>query len=155
MKYKVYDTILKRIGEVTDIEWLHEGIVRTIMYDHNFDFDDGYNVLIGGEDGILLQFTGLIDKNNTELYENDIVVDNVGRVWVIYYRANLATFVFLYRGQSNSWQTYMQFNKEQKPLIKIGTFVENPQIITKWIEFVKSNKGEVWELVDKFLSTEN
>ena len=76
-----------------------------------------------------MQFTGLKDRHGIEIYEGDILKDNVGRIWVISYRENLATFIFLYRGKKDSWQSYMQFIKSQKPLEIIGNIYENPELL--------------------------
>ena len=66
------------------------------------------------------QYTGLQDKNRKDIYEGDKIKDNVGRMWSISYRDNLATFIFNWNGRKDSWQNYMQFISEQKPFEIIG-----------------------------------
>ena len=126
MKYKVYDIQTEKMYKVVSIDFYVGHIIAT-------ESDPVFHIIElpydSSDFSILMPRTGLVDNNNTELYETDVIVDNVGRVWSIYYRENLAMFVFLYRGQKKSWQNYMQFNKPQKPLYKIGNLLENPKII--------------------------
>lgn len=76
-----------------------------------------------------LEFIGLKDKNRKEIYESDILIDNVGRVWEVRYNEIGAVFTFHFRG-GDTWQTFLRFNIAQKPLEIIGNIHQDKHLIS-------------------------
>ena len=48
--------------------------VRTLQWDQSMKFPEGY-------DDPIMQFTGLLDRNGTELYHHDLGRDKRGNLW--------------------------------------------------------------------------
>lgn len=78
---------------------------------------------------ILLQFTGLLDKNGKEIYEGDIVriSKRVKMPQIVGYIEDEACFGFVY----DSGEPMRNINPSEIPLLEvIGNLYENPELLT-------------------------
>lgn len=90
------------------------------------------------QDYILLQFTGLKDKDNVEIYEGDIVKSNIikNRWWQIVYRTDSEFVGFLpYEMQFLDDKVYSPLSHfvNWKELVVVGNIYENPELMASGI----------------------
>jgi len=111
IKFRIWSDKKMDYSPVTYTEWLND----------NFEFD-GYNE---GEEPVVMQFTGLKDKNGKEIYEGDIVkrwINSRGLIYPSMYKKNIITIEF----KNSSW------NIKPKLLDRleiIGNIYENKELL--------------------------
>lgn len=94
IKFRVWNTILNKYVEDEDtIIFSQKGTMAQLQW-----LGNGYMIMIGSEEThIIEQFTGLLDKNGTEIYEGDVIRREDGRTdYVIFEDGCFVT-------QNNSW----------------------------------------------------
>lgn len=107
---------------------------KPVVYDGEFYLD--WREFENGEtyDGaILMQSTGLFDKNGKEIFEGDIVVNKYGNVGYVAYLQQEAGFVVVlkksdYRlGHRNTGESYDVTTNHEI----IGNIYQNPELVEK------------------------
>lgn len=123
-RYRAWDKIHKTMYEVDDIMSIDFGkseiSVKTLFFERTnyYKFDDI----------VLMQSTGLADKNGKEIFEGD-VVDYNGRKAVVKWHGSYASFVYMFvdelRSRNQEWDplylSYLHFqavgNKFETPAL--------------------------------------
>ena len=108
---------------------------KVMFYGEKEQFDDmlafrfGHFGIDPEENVFYMQFTGLKDENKVNIYEDDVVVDNVGRIWIVKYSENKASFLFHWVKDQSQYVNMYGFNAFQKPIEVIGNVHQNPEML--------------------------
>jgi len=73
---------------------------------------------------VVSQFTGLLDKNGKEIYEGDIVKDDIGGIWKVGWNDEFLSW-YLWNNGGRS------IDAEEDTLEIIGNIYENPELLKK------------------------
>ena len=118
IKFRAWDKEKKIMGEVLGIDILHKEIFFS-----NEDVDCYEHVDF--KDIELMQYTGLKDKNNKEIYEGDIVTLHNSKYKVIF-NSKEAGFVL----RDDEFEMNIPFtNNNNKRMEVIGNIYENPELL--------------------------
>ncbi|UPJ35839.1 hypothetical protein IVB45_02165 [Bradyrhizobium sp. 4] len=107
IKFRAWDKKQSKLFTVSDIQF-NEAEIGVYVTDQKTE------ALPWDENIILMQFTGLKDKNGKEVYEGDIVSTNDGVSYPVDWVEDLAAF---------------NVQKYFKPVV-IGNIYENPELLT-------------------------
>lgn len=105
-------------------------------------WDKGYRVMINGvivgtqmlneffqrDDYEFSQYTGRKDKDEVEIYENDLVRYNTGEVWAVEWSTRLSAFIYVNRldKRLSSHEQTMDMHGVKV----IGNIFENPELLS-------------------------
>ena len=133
-KFRCWDTENKEMLKVQELDFedtFYGGrlSIRTDQYNDYFDI----------EDMILMQYTGLKDKNGKEIYEEDIVKINDEIIAKVIWDNDYLGY-FLYANEENSIDS---FENGEQPLYDywgsievIGNIYDNPELLEKDMQYV-------------------
>jgi len=121
IKFRVWDKEEKKFRKlVRFINSESEGIIAIELREH------GVTSFLDLNGCVLLQYTGLKDKNGKEIYEGDINKNNRDFLYVITWHPSMCAFVQLQWGHTFSDGDFldMRFNFHEV----IGNIYENPEL---------------------------
>jgi uncharacterized phage protein (TIGR01671 family) len=78
-------------------------------------------------ESIIMQFTGLHDKNDTEIYEGDIYKESDGKIYVCEYSQDDAAFLWVCIDEDETCT--MNYGIDSKDCQIIGNIYENPDLV--------------------------
>ncbi|MCK0201342.1 YopX family protein [Ornithobacterium rhinotracheale] len=124
---------IKFRGQCRNGEWKYGHFINWLGIPKIFE-DDNYNE---PNDFIVMpktigQFTGLVDRDNNELYEGDIVIFLYAgdtHIGVVVWRKEFGAFKVKAKWQGEI--KYFQLSKSNKFREKIGNVYENPELLNQ------------------------
>lgn len=120
-KYRMWNEIISRLHSVDGLYFDREVA--------QYKDEVGVSRFIKFKNTILMQSTGLRDKNGKEIFEGDIV-DYKGRKAVIKWHGSYASFIYRFvdelKNRTTEWQPlYLSYYKFEI----IGNIYENPKLL--------------------------
>lgn len=105
--------------------WSHDEIY---IYKGRPRFNSDYDHVGLAEDGILMQYTGLHDKNGREIFEGDIVKTANGRVLEVSYNIPWTSFILTNKYRQCDCERLGSYCTELLFEV-IGNIYENPELL--------------------------
>lgn len=124
IKFRAWDKIRKRMvnsGLSFDYENYYSGNINI-----NNAYDERERQI---EDLELMQFTGLKDKNEKEIYEGDIVKTIFGCFYEVDWSETFASFQLIKIVADTYWKFRDNSDLEPKTMEVIGNIYENPELL--------------------------
>lgn len=129
IKFRAWDKRTKKMRQVIDIVfnagmWLEpdDNTVKLIWV-KGYDIIENKDIMMKREDKFeLMQYTGLKDKNGTDIYEGDIVRQD-DEYWLVQYDNEDAMFTLYYDNVIENFS-----NMNSKWFEVIGNIYENPEL---------------------------
>jgi len=94
---------------------------------HSVNNPEGLGGLLNIDGAELQQFTGLLDKNGKEIYEGDIIKNDIDRLWVIEWDKELCMFCQILYSTTGKILERMDLRFNAKEVI--GNIYENPELL--------------------------
>lgn len=123
-RYRAWHKTWEEMGQVKRIRFDDDGNVTTVLFKGK---DFGVNETI--DKIVLMQSTGLRDKNGKEIFEKDIL-DYNGREVIVKWHGSYACFIYEFvdelKNRTTEWQPlYLSYYKFEI----IGNSLENPELL--------------------------
>ena len=120
-RFRAWDTEKNKMVKVDTIDFNNGNVNDVDFYNQEIHF---------GFSTILLQYTGLKDKNGTEIYEGDILTDHgdEGPLYVEYSNER-AMFVFVDKFDPFGVTSYSTLQISYEQFEVIGNIYENPELL--------------------------
>lgn len=128
IRFRAWDKNLKRMVEIVSLNF-SEWSIRARLDDSEKEYE-GYceRHSFHNEETdrfILLQFTGLKDKNGNEIFENDLIRDDAGYLWEV--RFGSGEFYLL--SKEKNIRPDRRIFERLKYLEIIGNIYEHPELV--------------------------
>ena len=127
-KFRAWHKTWEEMGWIARIRYKKSGEIARLSFRRNIYDGNIYGGLVNLDEIILMQSTGLFDRNGKEIFEGDIV-DYKGRKAVIKWHGSYASFIYRFvdglQERVSEWEplflAYYHFEI-------IGNIYENPEL---------------------------
>ena len=124
IKFRAWNTKHKYMDDTVFIRSL-DGSVYDVP---SVRFDTPNTEIEISNDLVIMQFTGLLDRNGVEIYEGDFVSDHVG-VGLICYSEKHAAFRVIYGDGLAKWFYDYNLKGERESIAVIGNIHQNKELL--------------------------
>ena len=128
IKFRAWHKELKMMCEVNSMNFNDKGLCS--LYLKVPEIPHPYHAQVRAEDIELMQWTGQNDKNNTPIFNGDIVdggwEDGIGRMRVQWDK-DKCMFCFMWIGEPWDWHEFDEFTEND--LLVIGNIYCNPELL--------------------------
>ena len=123
IKFRAWNKREKKMVDVHTIDFCNGNI--------NANDSDNYDDIVLGFDSILMQYTGIKDKNKTEIYEGDIVEAwSEGVKGVGYIKKRNDGLWFIYPSYQKKLMWYLKPDENDYDNVTVlGNIYENPELL--------------------------
>ena len=121
IKFRCWDKVEKRILYHFNIA-SYDGVIQDIELPYGLKWEGRVMSENKGEDFILMQYTGLLDRNKKEIYEGDIIQGNEKQPNEVFW----SECSWMINQDEVSFDMLSEFNKEMEI---IGNIYSNPELI--------------------------
>ena len=127
LKFRVWDNYTRKMSLVANISFGDDGSARTVIAE---SAPKGiiYHPLIHGENGILMQFTGLLDGEGREIYEGDILQIEDAMAKVVFWGRPPEFGLDVFHNEDN-WCVDWNLTDDSERMEVIGNIYENPELV--------------------------
>jgi uncharacterized phage protein (TIGR01671 family) len=126
IKFRVYSKLFKKVFDVIGFNCLEDGTIQSVDISKDFFSDGEYFPIFIHEDGILMQYTGLIDKYGAKICEGDIVAC-YDEIYAIEWGNEIAMFLGVCRNKGEHKVELGDLNEHTLQII--GNIYENSELI--------------------------
>ena len=116
IKFAFWHNWKKEMWGVDSINWVYKEV---------WNGGDGASL----NDGVLLQYTGFVDKNGKKIYEGDVVKSNNNHLFVINFK--YGSFGANWIKDDFVWHSFATNSFIEKKFEIVGNIYENPKLITE------------------------
>lgn len=119
IKFRAWDEIKNEKGKMHYFDKMTMCDNGLFFGNSNFDLDENHN---DDKNAVIMQFTGLKDKNGKDIYDSDLL-KGFGKLWIVNWQNEEARFLLLpSTGNSDSWK----FMDEVNIMEIVGNIYEPP-----------------------------
>ena len=126
IKFRTWDKRFKKMVDVFKIIYYDKSIGMKVTVLYRDKWNNTHYPELEPEDVILMQYTGLKDKNGKEIYEGDILKDTKYKK-PVYYEVGFAEGCFFYKYLKTN--TYRELWRKNETCEVIGNIYENSELI--------------------------
>ena len=135
IKFRAWDNNRKSMVSIAEVNLEHDGSGKTVIGRMTYASNE-HHTIVHGENGYLLQFTGLKDKNGKEIYEGDILSNTTAIVEFDENDVPVPTGEFRTNRRQVEWDAHWGSWKltddiERGELKVIGNIYENPELLPR------------------------
>lgn len=122
IKFRAWDKKKKEMNDLQDLNLIiYNGDVGS-----GFHADDEWGNVFLSKNVVLMQYTGLKDKNGKEIYCSDLLKDQKGQVGEVFWRDGGAAWGVRWKMLDGSWETDDYINES---LEIIGNIYEHKELL--------------------------